>query len=449
MQNCSSIPGRDLLTGINTILKTTEMPIIDKVLLVLILVHQSVGLLLSHDEIGGLIGRTGEAIRKRLRHLRERDIIDSRRVGRIGMIYDLSAFVDTPLDWQSDYMELKAKYSDYLPKREYSEYNDSSKLREIVIKMRNDDEELQDREYNGDNDFNNLDGVGAETANDFSSLSDRETHIGSTVLVNLLKALGGIKRILRIKNNKRLNINIKRLSLNISPLVNKTKNNKRVPVVTLKQVEQKLNDYADLVAGLVSFIPGHGGRVEVSPFKEKQEEEQKEKTKEDGEMAEVYGPNDYLRQTIELELVRQKGREKRAEAHRRKFLVQPVLRRTEDKAVEDYNANDMENIFRGLWNEHGFVGNPFRWTLKEKKFAKEMIKVQGQQVVVDVMKYVFENWQEIMMRYRISGAPSMQLIYAYRRTWTFDAIGGMPVQRTFAGDYSGDVDMGESGWGDD
>ncbi|NIW51588.1 MAG: hypothetical protein GWN17_05070 [Candidatus Korarchaeota archaeon] len=111
--------------------------------------------------------------------------------------------------------------------------------------------------------------------------------------------------------------------------------------------------------------------------------------------------------------------------------------------------NDLENTFRNLWQEHKFIGNPFRWTAKERKFCKEILKAEGPEAVVTLFRYIFENWNDVKERYDLGGAPSMQLMYAYRRTFMFDALLGAPQKRKHGGDYSGDADMGESGWGDD
>lgn len=174
----------------------------------------------------------------------------------------------------------------------------------------------------------------------------------------------------------------------------------------------------------------------------------------------LIGPQGALLQTIEVAAqAAPRAREEKAERKRKpsseRFAVGKNKRRLafDEKTVDEYNCNDIELVMQDAWKAQDLPGKPFRFTNADRKWAKEMIDDQSAEAVVTTVQYVIEHWGELLGRFPgLNGAPSMNVIYAYRRSWVPEALRGGPedVKRKLPGEYDAEAaaESPDFGWGD-
>lgn len=92
------------------------------------------------------------------------------------------------------------------------------------------------------------------------------------------------------------------------------------------------------------------------------------------------------------------------------------------KPVEEYNCNDMYRSYCRHWRMAKIPGNPPSATIRDRKHFKDMITEQGAVVVLKYIKWVFKNWGALCSRDKVTGAPNINLIYGYRRSWLFESM---------------------------
>lgn len=137
----------------------------------------------------------------------------------------------------------------------------------------------------------------------------------------------------------------------------------------------------------------------------------------------ISGPDDALKDLIcssrdrtEKAKADRKARQRERQEHFEPDLS-PEKIEVEGRYDAPKTAPDMNLLFQRLWQKKGLKGKPIRWTKKELAQVKDMIQDQGPEVVVGYLEYVFENWEKLQRRFRITGYPSVPALYGYRRTW--------------------------------
>lgn len=158
--------------------------------------------------------------------------------------------------------------------------------------------------------------------------------------------------------------------------------------------------------------------------------------------------NDKLKKVVEEAKAR--GTKKPA-PKRERFGVRKDHRREAFKTKEPsmYNVNDLELVYQAAWERSKRKGRPYRWTNKDRGQAKHLIQDQGPENAAKLIEYATEHWNALMQRYGVTGAPSLQAIYAYRRSWMGEALEGGPKKRKGFAEFSGDEEFegGDTGWG--
>jgi len=118
----------------------------------------------------------------------------------------------------------------------------------------------------------------------------------------------------------------------------------------------------------------------------------------------------------------------------------------EKKEVSEYNCNDLWYIFKDAWRSRSWNGHPTRWTNRDRGHAKELIDEQGAENIVKYIKWVFAEWENLCRRYKVKGYPSIQIAYAYRRSWLPEALnkplGGSPTV-----EFNEKTDIPSGSWG--
>lgn len=94
----------------------------------------------------------------------------------------------------------------------------------------------------------------------------------------------------------------------------------------------------------------------------------------------------------------------------------------DSKKITEYNTLDFEILFSLLWLSKGFQGSVFSWSLKEKKLVKLLIDDCSPEALHSMFLYLFDNWESIKKRYKITGVPTPSLIYGYRQNFLTDSI---------------------------
>jgi len=142
----------------------------------------------------------------------------------------------------------------------------------------------------------------------------------------------------------------------------------------------------------------------------------------------VSGPRGAFKSQIELALQNSKKK--------RKVKMKKSPRdRYEEKREDQYNVIDFEFLFNDLWETSRIRGNPYRWTMKEKGQMKRFINEFSSEEIVKLFKYVFKNWRDIAIRYRLNSKPSVSLIYGFRRSFFNELENDGPIHRSMHVQY--------------
>lgn len=163
-------------------------------------------------------------------------------------------------------------------------------------------------------------------------------------------------------------------------------------------------------------------------------------TQEENDVPIVNGPRDKLYDQIDQVLSKPSRKRKREFADGPKKVKRRL--RTDDKEASEYNCNDLEVIFKRTWIDTWGKFSSSRWTLREKKHAKDMIREHGGEAIANYIRFVIEHWDDLCRRYKVNGYPSIPIIYGYRRSWFPESVNGKVVASS-AGEYSGsDIQSG-------
>jgi len=96
-------------------------------------------------------------------------------------------------------------------------------------------------------------------------------------------------------------------------------------------------------------------------------------------------------------------------------LHRPPAVAKEEKLPEDYNCNDMEGVFKRAWKEK-FNTPTSSFTIKDRKHAKDLIDTWGALRVIRVIRETILKWDQLRVLLKVTGFPSMALIFGYRNT---------------------------------
>ena len=186
----------------------------------------------------------------------------------------------------------------------------------------------------------------------------------------------------------------------------------------------------------------HSG--DPSPHISKKKDQNKGRKKDlpvrDGEEMRVHGPDGKLKTVIQ-------GIPPGKKKHRDRSAVKKS--RLETKEISDYNCNDLIALFYREWRKVNLPGNPTKVTGREAKHLKELIDDQGPENAVKYIQWVFANWDGLVEEYQVSGAPSIVLLYGYRRSWVFRALKNEVPGKSKKGtsEYKGKDDIPSGSWG--
>lgn len=118
------------------------------------------------------------------------------------------------------------------------------------------------------------------------------------------------------------------------------------------------------------------------------------------------------------------------------------------KTPDKYNVPDMELLYKELWEQEKLPGRPFSWTGKDRGQMKKLITDQGAESIASLVKYVMCNWASLQRRYKLNGTPSVAVIFGFRRSWLPEALHGAPKETPQGpAEWTGDEDLGDTGWG--
>jgi len=102
------------------------------------------------------------------------------------------------------------------------------------------------------------------------------------------------------------------------------------------------------------------------------------------------------------------------------------------KTVSEYNCHDLWLVFFDLWKSrwHGHVPS---WTGKDYGLVKRLLGLYGPKVVVEYFTHVFTNWDDIAVRYRVNGYPTVGMLSAYSKSWLPEMEHGKVYRPDLAG----------------
>lgn len=164
---------------------------------------------------------------------------------------------------------------------------------------------------------------------------------------------------------------------------------------------KKTYDWSPLLEAVKS-IAGVPTRPEVEPI-----EEPSEPTKAATELQELLDAS--------LSLVKD-NRVKRAPVQTTPRHWQR-LKDFSDKSPEQYNANDIELVMARAWHRKGWKTPAPRFTMRDRKHAKDLIIAYGADTVSTVIDTAISNWESLAPKMNLSNAyPSMGIIFGYRNS---------------------------------
>lgn len=82
----------------------------------------------------------------------------------------------------------------------------------------------------------------------------------------------------------------------------------------------------------------------------------------------------------------------------------------------DINSSTLYYIFKNEFNFkfESFSCNAPKFSKKTSRLLKELIKEQGEQAAVDIVRFAVHHWVEIQRKTNITSLPTTQAIYGYR-----------------------------------
>lgn len=93
--------------------------------------------------------------------------------------------------------------------------------------------------------------------------------------------------------------------------------------------------------------------------------------------------------------------------------IQAFLEKTQDQ----YNANDIELVMARAWHRKGWKTPVPRFTIRDRKHAKDLIIAYGAKNVSEVMDKAIDNWESLAPKLKLHNAyPSMGIMFGYRNS---------------------------------
>lgn len=149
------------------------------------------------------------------------------------------------------------------------------------------------------------------------------------------------------------------------------------------------------------------------------------------------------------------AKEKSKESKERK-IQRKKYKKTKEKMLKDIeNQSDYANkhikkkadstileeewfiVFANKWPDI----IPSKWGVVEKKLVNGLIKNYGFNLVLDVIKYVVNNWEDIITRYKLNGYPNIKLISGFKDAFFPEVQGGRidsKKEKIESDEYTGD-----------
>ena len=115
------------------------------------------------------------------------------------------------------------------------------------------------------------------------------------------------------------------------------------------------------------------------------------------------------------------------------------------------NSTDVERWFRvGLADLVGAGYIVPKWTVKQRKLAKDLLGIYGRDLVKSAVEYYCSNWNEMVQhsRGRLSGAPTVNLFWSMRERIFAEVQNGKTVivAPKNRDEFRSDDGSPESGW---
>jgi len=93
------------------------------------------------------------------------------------------------------------------------------------------------------------------------------------------------------------------------------------------------------------------------------------------------------------------------------------LKKFSEKSASEYNANDMEIVMAQAWTLKGWRSAAPKFTLRDRKHAKDLIEQHGPETVASVIEEAISKWEDVAPKMRLNNTyPSMSIIFGYRNS---------------------------------
>ena len=142
---------------------------------------------------------------------------------------------------------------------------------------------------------------------------------------------------------------------------------------------------------------------------------------------------------------REKRRSKRAKREEKKQIdPRPNYR----KAPRKKNSVDVETWFRdGIEKARGRKVVLSPWTIAQKKLAKDLIKIYGEELTEQAVDYMCRNWKKLKKGFKSPpSVPTINLLWGMRDN-IFAAVQlGDAADQKDSDEYKGDQGGGAIGW---
>lgn len=144
-------------------------------------------------------------------------------------------------------------------------------------------------------------------------------------------------------------------------------------------------------------------------------------------MATVRGPSGDLFDSIEDRLSQPRRTKKKGDGKPERFGVKRNIRleKFRAKGPADYNANDLALLISREWKAKGWKSKSPRFTMRDRGHAKSLIEDHGAEDVATAIEYMIRNWADICRRYRVTGFPSIRVLYGFRHSWIPESVEGV------------------------
>ena len=120
---------------------------------------------------------------------------------------------------------------------------------------------------------------------------------------------------------------------------------------------------------------------------------------------------------------------RRKPANDREMAARRRLRKHQARLPSQYSANDIELVFAQVWAMRWTKAAPPKFTLRDKRHAKDLIEQYGAAETAQVIREVITHWDKYRKAYNLNGHPSMRLFYGWRIT-LFAAVLEEEINRT-------------------